>query len=140
MNSAFSNSIKVRFSDSDPNGHAFFASYLVLADEVANEYWAELGWDIGNVRDQSLIVSLVNCSTDFISECMPGDMLRVEVGFSRLGTTSLTLEFEIHNPRTEEMAARGSFTSVFVDKERRTSTKIPMEFRRAVLDRQPELA
>ena len=39
MSEAYRGTIKVRFADTDANGHTFFANYLVFADEVLGEYW-----------------------------------------------------------------------------------------------------
>ena len=38
MSEPFSGTIKVRFADTDANGHAFFGSYFVFADEVLGDY------------------------------------------------------------------------------------------------------
>jgi acyl-CoA thioester hydrolase len=46
----------------------------------------------------------------------------------------------MHNLRTEEVAGKGSFTYVFVDKATRKSCPMPSEFRASVLERHPELA
>ena len=46
-NAAYTGQIKVRFADTDANGHTYFGSYLVLADEVVSEYLAQVGWDGG---------------------------------------------------------------------------------------------
>ena len=43
MSESYRGTIKVRFADTDANGHAFFANYLVFADEVLGEYWGVLG-------------------------------------------------------------------------------------------------
>ena len=34
MTNAYRGNIKVRFADTDANGHAFFGNYFVFADEV----------------------------------------------------------------------------------------------------------
>lgn len=140
MSFPYTGSIKVRFADTDANGHTYFGSYLVLADEVSGEYWAELGWDFNNLHDQPCLTFMVNANVDFVSECLPADVLDVGVRFSRLGNSSLALEFEMTNRRNGEIAARGTFTNVFVDRQTRKSCPIPASFRSALLDRQPELS
>ena len=132
--------IKVRFADSDANGHVYFGSYAVLADEVSAEYWAELGWDFSTVQAQPALTFMVNSNIDYHSECLPGDFVEVSVGFNRLGNSSVTLAFDMTNQRTGERAASGTFTSVFVDKTTRRSCPVPEAFRRTLLARQPELA
>ena len=136
----YTGSIKVRFADTDANGYTYFGSYLVLADEVCSEYWAELGWDFSELHEHPFLSFMVNSNIDFISECLAGDVLDVGVGFSKLGKSSVQVEWEMSNQRTGDVAARGTFTSVFVDRDTRRSTAIPETFRQRLLARQPELA
>ena len=49
MSNPYRGHIKVRFADTDANGHAFFGNYFVFADEVLGEYWQELGLDVAAV-------------------------------------------------------------------------------------------
>lgn len=136
----YKGSAKIRFADTDANGHMYFGNYLVIADEVMSEYWAELGWDFNKLYEQPALTFTVNVNIDFVSECLGGDTVDVAVRFSRLGTKSLGVEFEMTNRRTAELAARGSMTSVFVDKETRKGIPIPPEFRQRIMEKQPELA
>jgi len=64
----------------------------------------------------------------------------VSCGFTRLGNSSCTLEFEMLNTTTNEIATRGSFVYVFVNKETRKSRPIPQQVRDAIIRVQPELA
>ena len=72
VNAAYTGQIKVRFADTDANGHTYFGSYLVLADEVVSEYLAQVGWDGGT--DGDFLTFTVNANIDFVGECM--DRLR----------------------------------------------------------------
>ena len=46
----------------------------------------------------------------------------------------------MQNLRAEEVAGKGSFTYVFVDKATRQSCPMPADFKASVLARHPELA
>ena len=135
----YKSEIKVRFADTDANGHTYFGNYMVFADEVMSEYWVDLCWDIYDVDASPCLVFTVNANIDFMNECLGGDWLDVEVGFSRMGNSSLTGGFLMTNRRTGEAAAKGSFTYVFVDKATRKSCPIPEDFKATILARQPEL-
>ena len=63
MSNAYRGTIKVRFADTDANGHAFFGNYFVFADEVLGDYWAELGWDVSDVVNQDYLTFTVNAMT-----------------------------------------------------------------------------
>ena len=140
MSEPYRGTIKVRFADTDANGHAFFANYLVFADEVLGEYWGELGLDVSDVVGQDFLTFTVNANIDFLGESLAGDTLEVEIKSERIGNSSVVIGFSLRNLRTEELTGRGSFTYVFVDKQTRKSCPIPAHFRATLIDRHPELA
>jgi acyl-CoA thioesterase FadM len=57
-----------------------------------------------------------------------------------MGNSSCALEFEMLNTSTNEVATRGSFTYVFVDKATRKSRPIPQAIKTSIIAVQPELA
>ncbi len=140
MTNPYRGTIKVRFADTDANGHAFFGSYFVFADEILGEYWNEMGLDIADIVGPNFLTFTVNANMDFLGESLAGDILEVEVQTERVGNSSLVISFVMSNLRTKEAIGRGSFTYVFVDKATRKSCPIPPDFRAAVLARHPNLA
>jgi len=140
MSNPYRGTIKVRFADTDANGHAFFGNYFVFADEVLGEYWNELGLDVADVVGPDFLTFTVNANMDFLGESLAGDTLEVEVAAERVGNSSIVIGFTMRNIRTEETAGRGSFTYVFVDKQTRKSRPMPDDFKASVLARHPELA
>ena len=140
MTPAYTGQIKVRFADTDANGHTFFGSYAVLADEVVSEYLEQLGWNLADTETNEFLTFTVNCNIDFLGECLAWDVLEVSCGFTRVGNTSLTIEYEMLNTRNNELATRGCFTYVFVDRKTRKSTAIPDIVKQRLFERQPELA
>ena len=140
MSNPYRGTIKVRFADTDANGHAFFGNYFVFADEVLGEYWNELGLDVADVVGPDFLTFTVNANIDFLGESLAGDTLEVEVKSERIGNSSVVIGFSLRNLRTEELTGRGSFTYVFVDKQTRKSCPIPAYFRAALIDRHPDLA
>jgi acyl-CoA thioester hydrolase len=135
----FSDIVRVRFSDTDAQGHLYFANYLVYADEVAGFYMEELGFSAMNPQQAPCFIFTVNINCDYIDECKAYDTVRVFVGYGRLGNSSAELLFELYNEETGAALARGSLTQVYVDKHSRQPTGIPAEFRAAILARQPQL-
>jgi acyl-CoA thioester hydrolase len=135
----YSDTLRVRFSDTDAQGHLYFANYLVYADEVAGFYMEELGLSAMNPRDAPCFIFTVNLSCQYIDECKAFETVRVFVGYSRLGTSSADIRFELYNDGTGKKLAEGSFTQVFTDKITRKSTPVPAAFRSAIVSRQPQL-
>jgi len=133
MTAPYQEVLKVRYRDTDAQGHMFFANYLVFADEVAGNYMRTLGFDWSDTTSLPTYVFTVNANIDYVHECLAGDAVRVEVAYTRLGNTSATLGFTLTRDGDETLLARGSFAQVFVDRETRKPTAVPDSVR-AVLE------
>jgi acyl-CoA thioester hydrolase len=136
----FSEIVKVRFRDTDSQGHLYFANYLVYADEVAGSYMEALGFNAMNPQDAARFIFTVNIQCDYMSECKAFDEVRVEIGYSRLGNSSADVAFELYRAHDNVQMAKGSLTQVFVDKTSRKASGLPETFRSEIINRQPELA
>jgi len=136
----FSELVKVRFRDTDSQGHLYFANYLVYADEVAGAYMEALGFNAMNPGDAPCFIFTVNIQCDYLDECKAFDEVRVEVGYSRLGNSSADVVFDLYRAHDNVQLAKGSLTQVFVDKQSRKAAGIPADFKRAIIERQPNLA
>ncbi|GAB3272084.1 acyl-CoA thioesterase [Parahaliea aestuarii] len=136
---AFSDTLAVRYSDTDAQGHLYFANYMIYADEVAGHYMASLGLPAMNPQQAPCFFFTVNINCDFIGECVAGDRVLVSVGYRRLGRSSAELGFHLANAASGETLAAGTITQVFVDKDTRRSCAMPADYRQAILRAQPEL-
>lgn len=134
MNSSYQETLRVRFRDTDAQGHMFFANYLVFADEVAGNYMRELGFDWSDIENLPCYVFTANASCDYIHECHSGDEVCVEVAYERIGNTSATLGFWMTRVSDNRALAKGSFAQVFVNRETRTPTPVPPSVREAFGD------
>lgn len=128
----YSETMKVRFRDTDSQGHMFFANYLVFADEVAGNYMRTLGFDWSDPDSMPTYVFTANVTCDYVHECHAGEEVSVEVAYHRVGRTSATLGFSMSRVSDGECLARGGFTHVFVDPETRRPTAVPETVRRAL--------
>lgn len=136
----FTETVRIRFRDTDAQGHLYFANYLVLADETAGSYMETLGYSGMNPLQAPCFIFTVNINCDYLGECRAFDQVSVAVGYTRLGRSSAELAFKLHLAEHATTLARGSLTQVFVDKESRKAIPIPAQYRAAIEARQPELA
>ncbi len=135
----FKKIMKVRYSDSDQQGHLYFANYLIYADEVTCSFMEHLGFSAFNIEEIPCFLFTVNVNCDYLGECTSGDDVEVRVGYSRIGKSSADVAFELYLCSTGHALARGKFTQVFVDKESRRSCDIPAFYRTAILECHPDL-
>jgi len=124
--------MKVRYRDTDSQGHMFFANYLVFADEVCGNYMRTLGFDWSDPEALPTFVFTANANCDYVHECLAGDEIAVEVAYNRIGNTSATLGYAMYRVADRELLAKGGFTQVFVDRESRKPTPVPQAVREAM--------
>ena len=132
MSNSYSEVLRVRYRDTDAQGHMFFANYLVFADEVAGNYMRTLGFDWSEPSTLPTLVFTANATCDYLHECVAADEVRVDVAYHSIGNTSATMRFSLTRVRDETLLARGGFTQVFVDPQTRRPTPVPTVVRRAV--------
>lgn len=131
MATPYRETLRVRYRDTDAQGHMFFANYLVFADEVAGNYMRTLGFDWSRPGEMPVFVFTANANCDFLQECLAGDEILVEVAYERIGRTSATLGFSLTRASDGADLARGSFAQVFVDAGTRRPTPVPDSVRDA---------
>lgn len=124
-----SETIKVRFRDTDAQGHLYFANYLVYADEVSGALMSTLGFNWVDATQAPCFVFTANIDCNYLHECHMDDSVRVDVGYQRLGNTSATLGFDMHDVRSGRRLVQGTITQVFVDKTSRKPCPIPETLR-----------
>ena len=135
----FSESVKVRFSDLDAQGHLYFANYLIYGDEVLGTYMEALGLNIMDPLVAPCLIFTVNIHCDYVNEIGGNSEVEVAVGYSRLGRSSADAVFELYSSADGVLLAKGGLTQVFVDPKTRKSISIPEFYRANILQRQPLL-
>ena len=135
----FSESVKVRFSDLDAQGHLYFANYLIYGDEVLGTYMEALGLNIMDPLVAPCLIFTVNIHCDYVNEIGGNSEVEVAVGYLRLGRSSADAVFELYNSADGVLLAKGGLTQVFVDPKTRKSISIPEFYRANILQRQPLL-
>ena len=129
---SYSETLRVRYRDTDAQGHMFFANYLVFADEVAGNYMRTLGFDWSDTGNLPTYVFTVNANCDYLNECLAGEEVEVTVAYTRIGNTSATMSFSLKRHGDGVELAKGSFAQVFVDRATRRPTAVPQNVREAV--------
>ena len=135
----FNSTFRVRYSDTDQQGHLYFANYLVYADEATCYFMEEMGFPAFNVEKIPCYLFTVNLNCDYSGECMAGEEVQIYVGYTKLGRSSAEVSFELYIAETGQELGRGSFTQGFVDKQTRKSCNIPGFYRKALMERHPLL-
>jgi acyl-CoA thioester hydrolase len=127
----FVHELRVRYGECDPQGIVFNANYLAYFDHTVSELWraSAIGsWTAMVQRGVDVVVGEANLR--FRAPARFDDVLAIRARVAQFGTTSLTLQLEIH--REEELLIEGWLRQVFVDAKTWEKTPIPAWVRDAL--------
>lgn len=128
----FITEVRVRLSETDAVGVAFFGSFATWFDVGRMDYLAHLGLHKldGPVRDL-IPGAVVHQEANFISPARYNDVLIIHVRMARIGRTSYTFHYFIQNKRDRRAVASGELSLAWLDNDFRP-VAIPQEFRDTV--------
>lgn len=122
----FSHPDRVTFADTDASGWMHFSKVFRFVEEAEHEF---LRWRGLLVFDKSIGGwPRVNVACDYLRPLAFGDEVETRLSILRLGNSSVTWGFEIVTSATNETAARGSMTTVFLNADGKPAP-IPEDWR-----------
>lgn len=119
----FHHPIEIRYADLDPQGHVNNARFLTYFEQARVNYLIHLGLFS---REQSFLeigIIIAEATITFKAPLYFGTQARVSVRVSRLGTKSMTMEYEITDP---EGAIYATGVSAIVTFDYKTHVTIPI--------------
>ena len=128
----FSFPVRVRFADTDLQGHVFFGHYFTYCDEGFMAYLDEVGYSWGKLADMGLELYYVESSCQFKGRAFFADILNVNTRIAELGRSAMTAEMMISKSNRDEIVAIGRITAVMVSTKTGKSTAIPADLREAI--------
>ena len=118
----FVHPVGVRFRDLDPMGHAHHTLPLVYIEEARTAYWHQ----VAGREELDFIMGAV--SLHFVERILYPATLRVGVRTTRLGRSSMDMEYELRDEE-DRLLTTGTSSQVMFDYERAATKPIPHELR-----------
>ena len=131
--------MRVRFRDTDQQGHVYFGSYFELCDEAYSAYMRAVGFPWQQLVDGGTDMFYASAHCDYLGSARFEDLVHVEVSVARIGETSITTEYVVRSDAGDSLA-KASLVSVCVDPSTRTKKRVPDAFREAVATFERETA
>jgi len=113
MPAPFRHQLRVRFNECDPQGVVFDANYLVYFDVALTELFRAAMGSYADLVASGTDLVLVESRIAYRAPARADDLLDVELGAGRFGTTSLRLDGRIR--RGGDLLAEGELHYVAVD-------------------------
>jgi acyl-CoA thioester hydrolase len=121
---------RVRWSDCDPFGIIYYGAYIRLFQVAEEELLRACGLPYSTLReDKGVWIPRKAFHAEFHSPAQIDEEVAVQVHFSRIGTTAITMQFEVYRASDRVHRASGSLTVVSVDKATMKPRPIPDDVR-----------
>ena len=125
MRPAFSAPLRVRYADTDAQGHVYFANYLTYADEGLAAWLRDLGLGSARLRELGVDFVFAEARARYRQRAFFEDLLEVRLAAEHLGNTSLVSAFEIVRPADDALLAEGELVQVCLKMPEREKTPLP---------------
>jgi YbgC/YbaW family acyl-CoA thioester hydrolase len=120
----------VRWSDVDNAGIIFYGAYVRFFEIAETELFRSAGVPYSEVFDRfNIWLPRANLTCDFRYPARLDDCLRVAAYFTRFGTSSIGINFDVVHLSAERLAAVAHEVLVCVDRETMRSRPLPNELR-----------
>ena len=121
---------RVRWNDCDPFGIIYYGAYIRLFQVAEEELFRAAGLPFEELRAaRGVWIPRKAFHAEFHSPAQLDEEVAVEAWFSRLGTTAITMSFEVYRASDRVHRATGSLTVVSVDRATMTPRPLPDEVR-----------
>lgn len=94
----FSTPKQIRFHHCDPAGIVFYPQFFYLLHEAQEDFLAHIGFPQHLLIQRGFGVPIVDLKTEFVGMCRYGDEITISLGLSRLGNSSIGMQYELHAP------------------------------------------
>ena len=118
---------RVRFAEVDAQAVVFNPRYLEYFDIGLVEYWRAVGLYSGAGLAGGPEAHVAKAVVEFRSAIMLDELVAICVRCRRIGTTSMTAQFEIHGGDGEDLRATGEEVHVVVAEVRGRPSPVPAD-------------
>ncbi len=124
--------LRVRFVETDMQGHVFFGNYLIYFDEALSEYMETIGYKYKDFVADGVDFFYIHSECDHKGRSFFQDVLHIHARVGQVGNSSIPFEFAAYRTANDELVATGKIVAVTVDPETKRPTRVPNGFREAV--------
>ncbi|MFA7473699.1 MAG: acyl-CoA thioesterase, partial [Spirosomataceae bacterium] len=111
--------INVRFSETDAMGVVWHGNYLKYFEDGREHFGREYGMPYLTVAGHGFFIPIVHTSLDFKASVYYGQKIKVVTEYVPVRTAKIVFNYKVINLTTDELAAEGTTTQVFISQETR---------------------
>ena len=146
----FYHPLRVRYAETDAQGHVFFGHYLSYFDVGLIEYMRAIGYHYPDMAASGVDMYYVKATCQYKGRAYFDDLLHIHTRIGHIGNTSFAFEFSVYRVMSvtraqdtarrvdddkqpgNEMIATGKIVAVTVDVNTEQPIRVPDELREAI--------
>ena len=132
MKYRFYEPLRVRFAETDLQGHVFFGHYLTYFDEALTSYLNAIGCTYQDMISAGVDMFYIRSECDYKARAFFEETLNVHARVGQIGNSSIPFEFAVFKARNDELVATGKIIAVTIDPQTTKPVRVPDLFRNAV--------
>jgi acyl-CoA thioester hydrolase len=121
-------------ADCDHLGHMNVQHYFRAVGDGMFAVMIRVGLTPEEIRRRKLSFAVVRAETEFHRELYAGDVIALESTILKVGRKSATFHHRLRNVATGELAMSTEFKCVLMDLDKRQSTAVPEDIRKAAAE------
>ncbi len=130
----FYHPLKVRYAETDAQGHVFFGNYFTYFDVALTEYVGGLSFTYADMLASGVDMFYVDARCQYKERAYFDDRLHVHARIANFGNTSFSFEFAIVRAGSGQLITSGEIAAVTMDIETEKPIRVPDALRRAVAE------
>lgn len=124
--------LKVRYNETDLQGHVNFGHYLFYFDVGATEYHDAIGYTIDQMLADGVDLLYAESHVNYKSPVQWPEVLRVHTRIGHLGRRSIRYEFDLRAEGDGRQVATGHIVAITAERSTWAERQIPGALRAAV--------
>jgi acyl-CoA thioester hydrolase len=132
MAETYTHRLRVRFSETDAQAVVFYANYVAYYDLLMTELWRDVAGGYEQMIAAGTDMVVIETTTRYHAPALFDDELDLKAQLTRLGTTSMSTNVEIHRPADDTTIVTGAIHHVFIDPATKQKRPIPDDVRAAL--------
>ncbi len=124
--------LRVRFAETDLQGHVFFGHYLTYFDDALTSYLGAIGCTYKDLYAAGVDMFYIRSECDYKSRAFFEEVLNVHARVGQIGNSSITFDFGAFKKQNDELVATGKIVAVIIDPVTKKPVRVPEIFRKAV--------
>jgi acyl-CoA thioester hydrolase len=135
----FSTPVKVRYNETDMQGHVNFGHYLFYFDVGVVEYFEAIGYSYEMMLEEDTDLLYIESHCNYHSPAHWPEVLDIHTRVDHVGNRSLRFRFEVRERSQDRLVATGHIAMVTAYPETFELRPIPGRLREAIRQFQGEL-